>query len=122
MYSDLEWNESKSIHGFQAIIYSSIQIIRLDEFNIQRNETRIGTYRKQMRNNGIYMCLYESIQYRVQKGIVNNKLGHIRNTCRTTECMCLYETLRYKHELYIIGFKNANNFKHKSIQEFKAII
>ena len=39
MYSDLEWNESKSIQGFQAIIFSSIQIRRWDEFNIQRNGT-----------------------------------------------------------------------------------
>ena len=65
LYSDLKGNESKSIQGFQAITYNSIQIRRLDEFNIQRNETRIGTYRKQMRNNGIYMCLYVSMRYSI---------------------------------------------------------
>ena len=55
MYLDLKGNESKSIQGFQAITYSSIEIRRLDEFNVQKNETGRGTYRKQMRNNGMYV-------------------------------------------------------------------
>ena len=65
LYSDLKGIESKGTYGIQAITYNSIQIRRLDEFDIQRNETRIGTYRKQMQNNGIYMCLYESIRYSI---------------------------------------------------------
>ena len=65
VYLDLKENESKSTHGSQAIIFSSIQIRRLDEFNIQRDETGLGTYRKQMQNKGIYMCLYESICYSI---------------------------------------------------------
>ena len=55
MYSDLKENKSKSIQGFQEIIYSSIEIRKLDKFNVQRNETRRGTYRKQMRNNGMHV-------------------------------------------------------------------
>ena len=53
--------ESKGTYGIQAVTYNSIQIRRLDEFDIQRKETRIGTHQKQMRNNGLYMCLYKSM-------------------------------------------------------------
>ena len=55
MYSDLKGNKSRSIQGFQEITYGSIEIRKLDEFNIQRNETGRGTYRKQMRNNGMHV-------------------------------------------------------------------
>ena len=55
MYSDLKGNKSKSIQGFQETIYSSIEIRKLDKFNVQRNETGRGTYRKQMRNNWMHV-------------------------------------------------------------------
>ena len=55
MYSYLKENKSKSIQGFQKITYSSIEIRKLGEFNVQRKETGRGTYRKQMRNNGMHV-------------------------------------------------------------------
>jgi len=55
MYSDLKGNKSRSIQGFQEITYGSIEIRKLDEFNVQRNEIGRGTYRKQMRNNGMHV-------------------------------------------------------------------
>ena len=47
MYLDMKGNKSKGIQGFQEITYSSIEIRKLDKFNVQRNETGRGTYRKQ---------------------------------------------------------------------------
>ena len=55
MYSDLKENKSKSIQGFQETIYSSIEIRKLDKFNVQRNEIGRGPYRKQMWNNGMHV-------------------------------------------------------------------
>ena len=55
MYSDLKGIKINSIQGFQEITYSSIEIKKLDEFTVQRNETGRGTYRKQMRKIGMHV-------------------------------------------------------------------